>query len=287
MAGRSRSEAPLRSPKHCSAASLRCSSVDETMHWFSYPDGDQWCVPASWGIRERLNRKPVFRTSAYLTFEPSSSEIQIPTGWVLEDVPLKMIEKPQRHSNVGQRWNLDPERLLSVLDAMLEGVVLPPVRAEDSDGCGPLRVANGFHRYFASLALGYLELPMLCPRPPARRSAAIVNDAALGRLCSSTSLLLDGGRSVAVMELKPRCPSPPRSQRHTVPQPQKFVPRAVRLRQEEARKAQARRDAFTLDMQRTLADQDFCRNQRNRRAVTRMRCPRAGLAWAEVAKRTW
>merc|ERR1711957_954248 len=117
---------------------------------------------------------------------------------------------------------------------------------------------------------------MLCPRPPARRSAVIVNDAALGRLCSSTSLLLDGGRSVAVMELKPRCPSPPRSQRHTVPQPQ-----------EEARKAQARRDAFTLDMQRTLADQDFCRNQRNRRAVTRMRCPRAGLAWAEVAKRTW
>jgi len=46
---------------------------------------------------------------------------------------------------------------------------LPPIHVEETDS-GTLRVANGFHRYYASVILGYLEIPVVRKIREHRRS---------------------------------------------------------------------------------------------------------------------
>jgi hypothetical protein len=239
--------------------------------------------------------------SAYRTLSSGSSELQVPAGWVLEDVPLKFIEKPQRDSSVCQKWALEPERLLSVLDAMLDGVALPPVRVENGEtGFGPLRVANGFHRYFASLALGYLELPVL-RRKPDRQRMATVPDVLEQRQAPMLSLTLseyerqararagngEPPEAVLAVEIKPPLDRSPLCRPHRRPEQEKkrFVPRAVQLRLQAAKEAKDRREAFEREMQVALGDRKLCARNQAERDVAVKKDPSAGRAWNEVARR--
>jgi len=122
--------------------------------------------PSAWGVRDYINRSRCrFRMSSYRSLQPGESPADgdsfiIPEGFHVEDVPLKFIEKPERCQPAKDGWFVDRERLFSVLDAMISGQPLPPVRVAFTDA-GSRRIENGFHRYFASLALGYIDIPVL------------------------------------------------------------------------------------------------------------------------------
>jgi hypothetical protein len=87
-------------------------------------------------------------------------ELSVASGFKIEDVSLKMIERPERCLLTREGWFVDRDRFLSFLEAMTIGHALPPLRVEVTES-GSLKVANGFHRYYCSIALGYTEIPVL------------------------------------------------------------------------------------------------------------------------------
>lgn len=81
------------------------------------------------------------------------SDVQWPT--VL--VPIGEVAAPRRSPGVE---GLGRERTISVLRAIIEGTPLPPLEVHRSPDALRLVVRDGFHRYFASVALGYPLLPV-------------------------------------------------------------------------------------------------------------------------------
>mmetsp|Transcript_8927 Transcript_8927/g.23202 ORF Transcript_8927/g.23202 Transcript_8927/m.23202 type:complete len:344 (+) Transcript_8927:48-1079(+) len=162
-----------RTPSSKDSASRRCASADYSLDWFLYPDGTAWSLPAAWGVKDYLARqRKAFQTSAFLvpqpgdSWQPEGNEacqlFHIPDGFVLEDVPIRRLAKPRRMDlwSSEHGWFVDQWRLLSVLQAMLKGTPLPPVQVAADSG-SPLRVVNGYHRYYASLLLRYKDIPVL------------------------------------------------------------------------------------------------------------------------------
>lgn len=92
--------------------------------------------------------------------ESGSVPFNVPAGFKVDDLPLKMIERPERCSMVKGASAVDKDRLFSVIQAMIAGTPLPPIQVQATES-GFLRVANGFHRYYASVILGYSEIPVL------------------------------------------------------------------------------------------------------------------------------
>jgi hypothetical protein len=90
-------------------------------------------------------------------------------------VPLVRIEPPYRLCSVPKDWSgFDKERLVNVLRGIAMGADLPPVPlavlpAGDDLTPAPYtyRVRDGFHRFFASIAAGYVSLPVVFPGFPA------------------------------------------------------------------------------------------------------------------------
>jgi hypothetical protein len=121
-------------------------------------------------VKQYITQNPKhFKTYAYLSLqsgdvidtEAGRRPFVVPAGSKVEDKELKMIERPERCPSAKGAWLVDQDRLFSVLKAMISGVPLPPVQVEATES-GALRVANGFHRYYASVLLGYTEIPVLC-----------------------------------------------------------------------------------------------------------------------------
>lgn len=146
-----------------STSSIRSASVDGGLDVFHFPDGTEFVLPSAWFVKQYINENPKrFRTSAYCSLNHGDFELR--TNFTLEDLPLKRIEKPERCQPTREGWFVEKDRLFSVFQAMIQGEPLPPVRVEINDA-GCLRVANGFHRYYASVILGYSEIPVLRSRP--------------------------------------------------------------------------------------------------------------------------
>lgn len=150
-------------------SSRRCVSADVKVDAFRFPDGREFILPSAWGVKQYITQNPRhFRTSSYRCLQPGNSfqsesgnmPFSVPEGSEVVDLSLKMIERPERCSPSSEEWFVDKDRLFSVLNAMVFGQPLPPINVEETDS-GTLRVANGFHRYYASIILGYLEVPVL------------------------------------------------------------------------------------------------------------------------------
>jgi hypothetical protein len=79
--------------------------------------------------------------------------------WPTSVVALSGVEAPLR--DPGVQW-FHEERMISILSGMVTGKVLPPVQADEPLGmCTfPYRVKDGFHRFYASAALGFQSLPV-------------------------------------------------------------------------------------------------------------------------------
>eukprot|EP00928_Gymnodinium_smaydae_P088962 TRINITY_DN72993_c0_g1_i1.p1 TRINITY_DN72993_c0_g1~~TRINITY_DN72993_c0_g1_i1.p1 ORF type:complete len:300 (-),score=31.70 TRINITY_DN72993_c0_g1_i1:131-1030(-) len=285
-----RSEAILRD-RYAFCSSSRCASADEAIEWFEYPDGSEWNLPKAWGIGKLRHVRPSFRTSAYRSFELGSPELVVPVGWVVEDVPLKFIEKPRRSAG---EWLVDKKRLLSVLNAMLEGVALLPVQADEhSTDWGPLRVANGFHRYYASLILGYADLPIV--RPKRRNFVVPEPDTCQAEMqtmlankdgCAEPSLqILERHTALQRRETAAMTERAATRRRKPPELRSRWEPVARRReRHEKARREELRRQ-WALDMQHSLADKAFRKALLARRACERLSSPVVGARWADVAKR--
>lgn len=148
--------------------------MDLGLETFHSPDGSELQLPATWATKRYLKRNPkYFRTCAFRSLVAGDRFLQgtervpflIPEGFEVKDLPLKMLERPRRCSSLHEAYSVDKDRLFSVLDAMIAGIPLPPVQVEETDS-GFWRVSNGFHRYYASVLLGYTEIPVLtsCPK---------------------------------------------------------------------------------------------------------------------------
>merc|ERR1712178_621139 len=120
-------------------------------------------------VKQHITQNPTrFKTCAYRSLqagdvmqtEAGPRPFVVPAGSKVEDKELKMIERPERCPSAKGSWLVDKDRLFSVLEAMISGVPLPPVQVEATES-GALRVANGFHRFYASVVLGYTEIPVL------------------------------------------------------------------------------------------------------------------------------
>lgn len=146
--------------------------------YFAFPGGEAWSLPQSWGCKERAEawkRHPAFRLTSYVCVRQDGDKWKDEAGKdqtfqlfrdnEVVDVPIARLQKPKRWRPRGQRPGvfLERQRLERVLDAMAAGRPLPPVALDASAGAG-LKVANGFHRYFASLILGFREIPVECPK---------------------------------------------------------------------------------------------------------------------------
>lgn len=173
---------------------------DSEREWFYYPDGATFSLLSRWGVREYVckNRRR-FRLSSYVSLEPGDAwdspegrlTFEIPRTHEKVDIPITTVAKPLRdvpprqhrarhkeelsqcskhwrHYNQeipppsSEGWFVQKERLLSLLSAMVAGKPLPPIAVDRR--YGPARITNGYHRYYASLILGYREIPVVCER---------------------------------------------------------------------------------------------------------------------------
>ena len=71
---------------------------------------------------------------------------------------IRQVKSPARGRGV--RW-FDEGRMLKILAAFVSDQSLPPVDVDrPPQGRLPYRVRDGFHRYYASIAAGFSELPV-------------------------------------------------------------------------------------------------------------------------------
>jgi hypothetical protein len=88
-------------------------------------------------------------------FYIATSDPQYPTTVV----PLSAVAAPVRNKNVA--W-FKEQRMVDVLRGFRVGDKLPPIEVDEpptKTGFG-YRVRDGFHRYYASAAAGFTELPV-------------------------------------------------------------------------------------------------------------------------------
>ena len=62
--------------------------------------------------------------------------------------------------NPGVKWFVK-ERMVSILKSLVSDTPLPPIEVHKKVGEEKYRVKDGFHRFYASAALGFESLPVL------------------------------------------------------------------------------------------------------------------------------
>ena len=74
-------------------------------------------------------------------------------------VPLQEVAAPTR--NQGVTW-FHKDRMVPILHGFRNGDVLPPIEVDEPPNKSGLRfrVRVGFHRFYASVAVGFLHLPV-------------------------------------------------------------------------------------------------------------------------------
>jgi len=146
------------------------SSDDEDAHdrhWFYFPTGQHFSLPAHWQVKELVKENRCqFRLQAFRSLQPGDKSgpdgqiFSIADGFEKVHLCLKDIDTPTRSFSKGGWW-VQKDRLLSVLQAMVSGTPLPPLSVADGIGDHRYQIENGFHRYYASLLLGYTEIPAI------------------------------------------------------------------------------------------------------------------------------
>ena len=85
-----------------------------------------------------------------------------------EMVPLRQVEPPFRFSEYPKDWRgFERGRLISIFQGIAAGADMPPVPVVElpPSDISPhpfrLRVCNGLHRFYASVAAGFTHLPVV------------------------------------------------------------------------------------------------------------------------------
>lgn len=107
-------------------------------------------IPNQWWVAAGMNGwKP--RALSYV----ATSELQYPTIIV----SLSEVAAPVRNENVA--W-FQEQRMVDVLKGFRDGSKLPPIEVDEpqTNNGFRYRVRDGFHRYYASAAVGFTQLPV-------------------------------------------------------------------------------------------------------------------------------
>lgn len=80
-------------------------------------------------------------------------------NWPTIVVPVQSVIPPKRNTGIP---NFDKTRMISLLDAIVRQTEVPPLEVCERDAGlkAPLILLNGYHRFFASVALGFSMLPV-------------------------------------------------------------------------------------------------------------------------------
>jgi len=162
---------PALTSRSFPSTSRRSASADPGLDVFRLPDSTsgEFALPSAWAVKQYINQNPKrFHTYAFRCLEAGESwkcddglaTFTVPAGFKVDDLPLKKIERPERCCPTKEGWFVEKDRLFSVLEAMIFGQPLPPIEVQMT-ASGSLKIANGFHRYFASAILGFSEIPVL------------------------------------------------------------------------------------------------------------------------------
>lgn len=154
---------PTREPMH--AQIIRSQLADGSATFLEVLDPGRPLRTIQFGRRGSMNRK----TSGYLvlpdawrraagaeTFKPNTAAYKAaPTALTL---PLELIRPPK---SAPDATGLREERSLSLLRAIVSGKAMPPIQvARAKDDPRKFVVIDGYHRYYLSLAIGFLEIPV-------------------------------------------------------------------------------------------------------------------------------
>jgi hypothetical protein len=125
--------------------------------WFATPDtGIRFEIPDEWWAFADMNAFSPGESGFYPYTPECANEVEV--------VPLSAVEPPLRASGVPP---FKKYKLVPVLFAFaspecaippVEVVVVPSTRYR-------FRVLNGYHRYYASVAVGYTRLPVIVRQP--------------------------------------------------------------------------------------------------------------------------
>jgi hypothetical protein len=119
------------------------------MHFRHAFEGVEFEIPDSWWYAAGADR-----------FEPSASAYIASSDpkWPTVLVPVSEVAAPQRDPGI---LGLHEERTISILRAFVEGKALPPLEAHrPAAPMSKLALRDGFHRYYASVAIGFPMLPV-------------------------------------------------------------------------------------------------------------------------------
>jgi len=116
---------------------------------FQHPiEGFEFEIPDTWwhaaGAHAFTPRRLAYRASS----DPA---------WPTTVVPLAEVTAPRRDKGV---VGLHEDRTISILRAFVQDTELPPLESHRPPQATKLAVLDGFHRYFASIAVGFTQLPL-------------------------------------------------------------------------------------------------------------------------------
>lgn len=120
------------------------------MH-FSYPGTNQtFDIDDSWWAFADMRGFAPSDTCYSFPIQAATKRIEFAV------VPIANIDPPLER--IATRPILAKERIVPILMAIRSGAALPPVQLAQLDS-GLYRLVNGFHRYSASIAVGFKQIP--------------------------------------------------------------------------------------------------------------------------------
>jgi hypothetical protein len=120
---------------------------------FSVPDGSEFEIPDDWWSFAEMDK-----------FSPAPGGFYVFPFELADDVTVVFVsdvEPPKRNPGV---QGLKKHKLMPVLFAMADpqGVLPPiPVTGTETGSRYRFRALDGYHRYYASVAVGYTKLPVI------------------------------------------------------------------------------------------------------------------------------
>lgn len=112
--------------------------------WFLTHDQVEFSIPGEW-----------LQRSGAEGFRPQ--EAHFTSAAAAEICDITSIKSPRRAEGV--RW-FDETRMVSVLSGIVTGASMPPINVHRRPGGQVFELRDGFHRYYASIALGLAEVPV-------------------------------------------------------------------------------------------------------------------------------
>jgi hypothetical protein len=118
------------------------------MHFQHPSENFEFEIPDTWWI-----------AAAADSFTPTTAAFASTSNpaWPTVLVPLLEVGTPRRDPSV---IGLREERTISILRAFIEGKELPPLESHRLPVSNVLAIRDGFHRYLASIAVGFTMLPV-------------------------------------------------------------------------------------------------------------------------------